>query len=412
MLVTTACGSDDDSSSSSADDENPAASEPVEESAEADDTASTADGASADSDAEPSEATVVRVGVPLDLSGPAAISNIGLSELSAMELALEEVTASGMLGETTIEMIPIDTKGDKQEAVAGVLKLIEQDDVDAIVGFTLTPSFLAAGPQAVEAGLPVIAVGVAAPGITEVGDNVFRIIPQVSSLYAANDAMIAETLGATSAAYLYTSDSETTVGIHEARLAALEDAGIETKSVQSNTTADTDFRAQLTEIQNSGADIMVISGFPGQFAGQFLQAEEIGLDIPVLSTDGSGRNEVLDQAGSAMQCVIYTASWAAQNETGRNPHFVEAVQTELDDEADLYYAAGYDGMWMFSTALADAGSADPDAIVEALNNITDFEGAFGVYEYDDNREPDISGINLQIQDNEVIPWTPDTQCER
>ena len=358
-------------------------------------------------EAATADATTVRVGVPLDMSGSAAIADIGESELHGVELALEQINEEGFLGELTIELLPVDTKGDKQEAVAAVLELVDSEQVDAIVGFTLTPSFMAAVPKAVEAGIPVIALGLAAPGVTDAGENVFRIIPNVTSLYAGSDPVIAESLGATSAAYLYVNDSETTVAIHEARVGALEEAGLETLEVQAFTTTDTDFRAQLTEADNAGADVIVLTTFPGQIAPIFLQAEELGIDTPVISSDGSARDDVLGQAGDAMQCTAFNSVWAAQNETGRNPQFVEAMGAG----ADLYAAAGFDAMWVYAEALVAAGSADPEAVITALDELEDFGGAFGVYDFDEDRNPSIPGVNLQIQDGEAVLWTPETTCE-
>lgn len=351
---------------------------------------------------------VVRIGVPLDMSGSAAIADIGGSELAGMELALSEIEEQGFLGDTTVELVSVDTKADKQEAVAAVLKLVEQDQVDAIVGFTLTPSFMAAAPRAVEAGLPIIALGLAAPGVTSLGDTVFRIIPSVTGLYAASDPVMAEALGAETAAYLYVNDSETTVAIHEARVAALEAAGVETVETQAFTTADTNFRAQLTEVQNADPDVIVLTTFPGQIAGVFLQAEELGIETPVISSDGSNRAEVLDQAGAAMQCTTFNTVWSPVNETGRNPDFVAA----MGEDADLYAAAGYDAMWAYATALAAAGSPDSAAVVAALNDLTDFQGALGVYDFDDERNPSITGTDLQIQDGAAVLWTPETECTR
>ncbi len=270
-LVVAACGDDDDSSDDASADTEAAAEDTTDsggDTAEADgDTADTEAPAEteapADGDGDASgETIVVEVGVPLDITGPAAISNIGSSELAGMELALSEVEAEGFLEGFDIEIVSVDTKADKQEAVAGVLKLVEEDGVDAIVGFTLTPSFLAAAPQAVETGMPVVAAGLAGAGVTDLGDNVFRIIPNVVSLYLESDAAFTEAFGSTKAAYLYTSDSETTAGIHGARKGGIEALGIETVSEQTTSTDDTEYRAQPPAMAHSGTDVPVAAARP------------------------------------------------------------------------------------------------------------------------------------------------------
>lgn len=359
-------------------------------------------GASGDSDGD----TTVRIGVPLDMSGAAAIADIGESELHGIETALAQIEAEGFLEGFEIELVTIDTKADKQDAVAALLRLVDQEKVDAILGFTLTPSFMAAVPPAIEAGIPVIALGLAAPGVTDVGENVFRIIPNVTGLYAANDHLFLDQIGAQTVAYLYVNDSETTVAIHNSRVAALDELGFEKVAEQAFTTSDTDYRAQLTAIDGANPDAIVLTTFPGQIGPIFLQAEELGITTPILSSDGSAREDVLAQAGEAMQCTVFNSVWAAQNETGRNPQFVEA----LGSGADLYAAAGYDAMWVYAEALKAAGTADAESLIAALNDLEDFHGAFGVYSFDENRNPGIYGVNLQIQDGVAVLWSPDHTC--
>ncbi|MFG2526136.1 hypothetical protein [Streptomyces sp. NPDC048527] len=74
--------------------------------------------------------------------------------------------------------VPLDTSGAAGIAGSSATptwnSCMDQDKVDAIVGFSLTPSFLSAAPHAQSRGVPVVALGLSAPGVTAVGDFVFR----------------------------------------------------------------------------------------------------------------------------------------------------------------------------------------------------------------------------------------------
>jgi branched-chain amino acid transport system substrate-binding protein len=416
-LVTLACGDDDDgggaSDTSAATTAGTAATTAAATTTTGEESATTAAGTtSADTTEASNLPATIKIGVPLDTSGSAGIAGVGTNEYEGIKLALEEIESTGFLGDTEIELVFADTKADLQEAVAAVTKMVPQDQVDAIVGFSLTPSFMAAAPIAQEAGIPIIAVGLSPPGVTDVGDFVFRIIPDVTKIYPPQDKLFAETFGAQRAAYLYNNDTETVVNIQKARQSGLEAAGLETAIVQTLTANDTDLRAQLTEIGNSDADIFILSTFPGQYASAYLQAQELGLDMQIVAADGTAGAQILDQAADAMQCVVWTAVWSAQNQEGRNQHFQELLDEKLGKPGDLFYAAGYDGLWVYATAVRDAGSAEPEAVRQALNDLEDFEGAFGVYDFDENRNPSITGTNLQIQDGTPTLWEPGTECTK
>src|SRR5207249_2469723 len=138
-------------------------------------------------------------------------------------------------------------------------------------------SFLAAAPQAQQKGIPIVAVGLSAPGVTDVGDYVYRIVPDVTKIYPGRDKDFLGAFKAKTVAFLSNNDSETVVSIYKARKAGFDAAGVTTVADQTMTQKDTDLRAQLTEIKNANPDIFVINAFPGQLASIYLQAEEVGI---------------------------------------------------------------------------------------------------------------------------------------
>lgn len=359
----------------------------------------------------------VKIGVPLDTSGSAAIAGVGGAELAGVRLAADEINESGFLGgDAELELVVADTKADKQEAVAKTVELIQRDDVDAIVGYTLTPSFLAAGPQAQQAGVPVMTVGLSAVGVTDVGDYVFRIYPDLTRLFENSDPKFVEALGAKSAAYLYGNDTETTVGQFEFRKKLIEGLGLRTASVQTVTAQDTDVRAQLTEIKNADPDVWLLNVNTGQQPGILLQAQEIGL-LPqataVVGDVGFGNATVLQQASDVLQCGLFATTWTLESETGKNRHFVDLYrQKNGGKDPDAFVAWGYDAVWAVATAMKDAGTTDKEAVRDALGRIESFEGALGTYGFDEGRQPTQEGILMQVRDGKPVPWTPDAACQK
>jgi branched-chain amino acid transport system substrate-binding protein len=350
----------------------------------------------------------IKVGVPLDLSGAAGIAGVGTSERDGVRLAAKEINDTGFLGESKIELVEIDTKADKQEAVQAVLKLAAEQ-VDAVVGFTLTPSFLAAAPQLQQNGIPTMAVGLSSAGVTEVGDYMFRLYPDMANVMPPADKEFAETFtGLKTAAYLYQSDSEAAKIVIGKRRETLEGMGITTVGEETFVGTDTDVRAQLTKLKQANPDVLVTMPLPGMMSTIYLQLDEVGHEGPVfMAPDVS--DATMEQAGKAMQCFVYVTAWNGQSTDGNNPHFLDYWQQHGEKRsATVFEAAGYASLWSMAHAFKAAGSTDKKAVRDALAGLQDIDSPFGKIGFTDNRAASIKGTKLQIVDSKITLFDPAT----
>ena len=75
-------------------------------------------------------------------------------------------------------------------------------------------------------------------------------------------------------------------------------------------------------------------------------------------------------------------------------------------------AWGYDGVYLYATALKAAGTVDHAKVRDALAAIKDYSGALGVYGFDADRIPTQTGVTLQIDGGKTVPWTAQSTCKR
>jgi branched-chain amino acid transport system substrate-binding protein len=356
----------------------------------------------------------IKIGVPLDLSGAVGVASVGTSERDGVRLAAKEINDTGFLGTTKIKLVEADTKADKQEAVQATLKMIG-DDVDAVVGYTLTASFLAAGGQLQQSGVPTMTVGLSAGGVTEVGDYIFRLYPDMANVMPPADKEFAAAYGdIKTAAYLYQSDSEAAKIVIGKRKAELEATGIQSVGEETFVGTDTDVRAQLTKIKATNPDVVVAMPLPGMINPLYLQLDEIGYDGHVFAApDFSDAN--LKAAGTAMQCFNYISAWNGQSTQGNNTHFLEYWKANGEARsATVFEAAGYASMWSMAQAFKKAGTTDKKKVRDALASLTDIDSPFGKIGFTENRAASIKGTKLQIVDSKITLYDPATaaSCKR
>lgn len=353
----------------------------------------------------------VTIGVPFDTSGAAAVASVGTDQNEGVKLAVKEINDSGFLGSTKIKTQEVDTKGDKQEAVQAVLQLISAR-VPAVLGFTLTPSFLAAAPQLQSAKIPTVAVGLSASGVTEVGDYMFRVYPNMANVIPKGDVEFARAYGARRIAFMVQSDAAAAVEIHEGREKALRDAGFEIVQEQTFASNDTDVRAQLTAIKDANPDLVVTTPLPGLMSIVYLQAAEVGLRAQILASPDVN-DAILSQAGRAMQCVAYTTAWNPKATGGNNAAFLEAwSRNGVNKTANVFHAAGYTSMWTLARGLKAANSTNGAALRDALANLPVSPTPFGDLAFDQNRAMAITGTKVQVRDSKLELWQDATSCRR
>jgi branched-chain amino acid transport system substrate-binding protein len=358
----------------------------------------------------------IDIGVPLDLTGSSEITGVGTHEQAGVQFAISQINSSHFLGSTQLKGVFYDTQADKTQAVSRTIQLATQDKVTAIVGYSLTDSFLAAAPTAQKAGIPTMAVGLSGSGVTNVGNYMFRELLDYSLLFKEGDPQFVKATGGKTAAYLYGSDTVTTSGQFKERQALLQSLGVKTVATESITSESTDISAQLTAIKNANPAYVVIDVDTGQVPQVLSQIASSGISAQILGDNGLGSSATLASptAVKGAQCGLFTQPWYAGSAADGNQQFVSDWEKANDGaQPDLFNALGHDAMWGMALAIKQANSTNGQSIRTALADLSsNFQGALGSYKWASDGQPTYQGITMQVNDGKVAVWTPKSTCTR
>ncbi|TMA30442.1 MAG: ethanolamine utilization protein EutJ, partial [Deltaproteobacteria bacterium] len=114
----------------------------------------------------------IRVGHVASLTGDTA--TFGQSTERGMRMALEEINARGGALGRQLDLLSEDDRSVTEEARTAAQKLLQRDQVVALLGEIASSRSLAAAPEAQRAHVPMISPGSTNPKVTEVGDYIFR----------------------------------------------------------------------------------------------------------------------------------------------------------------------------------------------------------------------------------------------
>lgn len=337
------------------------------------------------------EGDTVRIGSLFELSG--AVAAYGQTQSNAIKMAVEEINEAGGISGKQVEIVEFDTKSDDTEAAVLATRLASQENVSVIIGPATTSQMQAAIPVVNEFEVPLVSPSVTNTDIVFDDDgNVHPFAYRTSwpnSFQGAGIGKFAyENLNAEKTVVIYDNSSDYGVGLYDNFQENYEGEIVSVETVQPS---DSDFSAIVTNLMAQEFDSIVILAFY-QTAGPLVkQIREMGFEQPIVGSNGFGNDIIYELALPENMNDVYYASLYPILE---DDEFVQRYQEKFNSDPDMFAALAYDTVYIVKQAIEQAGSTDPIAVNEALENLGSFEGITGSFIYDENHNPTKNVVSM------------------
>ena len=348
-------------------------------------------------------ADTIKIGYLAALTGDWAA--YGQTESKSAQLAVDEINAQGGVLGKQVELVIYDFRTRAEDAVNAVRRMIEQDKVIAIVGANGSGINIATGPVVNKYKIPQLGTVTTNPLVTvDTKGNVYPYSFRVCFTDPYQGKLIAyfsaKELNRMNAAILYDIGSDYSQGLREFFMKSYNEYGgkvVADLAFRAGT--DVDFRAQLTQIRDKKADVLILPNMGKEMALIIKQARELGMD-DIIFLGGDGYAEFMwEIAGDAME-GSYWISHVAPEDPAMAPFFA-AYKAKYNDECKEFVNGilGYDGMYLMFDAIKRAGSEDSTLITKALAASDGVQLHHAVITMDEFHNPkDKDGIVLIAKD--------------
>lgn len=361
-----------------------------------------------DADTPRAADNVIRIGFPIPLTGD--IPDVGESSRNAAEMIRKQVNAAGGLEvggvAYQLQFIYDDNESKAESAVSATTKLINVDEVLAIVGPQASKQAVPAGGIANNNATPMISPWSTNPDTTLNRPYVFRgcFLDPFQGPVAAN--FVTEEFGATRAAVLYDIASDYPKGLAEFFRKAFEDIHGPGSVVafETFTTRDVDFSAQLTNIIRANPDVLFVPQYYNEIPLIIRQAKALGWDKPFMGSDSWGSGDLMGLCGDDCKGQFFSTHYAAAGATGATKEFIDNYQAEYGKTPDDVAALTWDSVNIMLQAIQDTGGLtgnlrnDREAVKNALGAVKDFDGITGKMTFTPEGDPIKCAVVVQIDD--------------
>jgi branched-chain amino acid transport system substrate-binding protein len=353
-----------------------------------------------------SAAQSIKIGFPLELTGE--IPKVGEASKFAAEMFREEVNAQGGLQvgdkKYPLEFIYEDNEAKPESAVNVTLKLIERDEVVAIVGPQSSRQAVPAGGVANDNETPMISPWSTNPETTKDRPWVFRaaFLDPFQAPVAANFA--AKQFNAKTTAVVFEISNDYSKGLADNfKEAWTRRHGKDSLlAFESHGPKDQDFSAQLTKIIALKPDFIFLPENYSFTALIIPQARDLGYKNPFMGSDAWGSAELMTLCGDACKGQFFSTHYAAAGAKGATKEFIDKYAKKYGYVPDDLAALTWDAVRLVTQAIQAGGKVDGNVramrkrVRDNMAAIKEFDGITGKMSFDAEGDPIKCAVVVEI----------------
>jgi branched-chain amino acid transport system substrate-binding protein len=346
------------------------------------------------------------IGAVLSLTG--AQAGLGLPEKNVIEMEVARINEEGGIHGRPLKVVIEDDASNVDQAIAATTKLIEQEQVLAIIGSTGTGQTMAMRAEIDSAQIPQVSLAGSLVITREFDPLVFQT-PWSNALVVATTLSYLQQEGYTKIGLL-TEDTGFGKDGRELVNATAADYGLTVVADEVFKPTDTDMTGQLTVIKSAGAEVVLLWSSVAASSIVPKNMAQLGMSAPLVGSHGIARQEFIASAGDAAEgTVMFAGKVLAPEAYGEGTpsyaaatSFIDRYTAEYGEApANTFAGHAYDGLYLVVEAMKalDEGFT-PAQLRDQIEATKEFPGIGGTFTFgpDDHNgmsEDDLVGYRVE-----------------
>lgn len=334
----------------------------------------------------------LRIGYLGPLTGDAV--SIGMDTLNGARIAVDEVNAAGGVNGRKVELIAEDGKCNGADTASAVQKLINVDQVVAIIGGACSSETLAAAPIAEAAKVVMLSPLSSSQDITNAGEYIFRNYP--------SDGLKGKALGAyfkkagfTNVAII----SENTDFCQSIRTSIKNNLpeGVKLVFDENVDLGTKDYRSLMTRLKALDFDVFITNGqSDATIAEMAKQLRTLGMKQQMVGTDTADSVILGTIAKDAVEGlkILSVPSLSESNPAASAFAMIFRQRYEEPKKSMFFAALAYDATHLLLKTIGAAGTGEK--LKHAFEDLKEYQGIAGTFHFDKNG--DVVGIPFAMKE--------------
>ena len=342
----------------------------------------------------------IKIGAILPLTGSAA--TVGEFQKNGIEIAVSEINESGGINGKKIKVVYGDSKNEGKEGVLLLRRMMDIDQVDIFLASQSGVVVPIATQVASEKNALLFVTISSMPGITKMGNNIFRFFVTSENESRKMAKFASNNLKIKNVGVFYINDDFGLGGLKTFK-ESLKNYGGDVIWEDSYEKTGFDFRTVLQKtVGNKKMEALYIIGYDKAFAIAVKQAREVGLKIPILASIGMSVPDWINIAGASAEGVYVTATRFEPTSNESNIQtFVKKYKKLFGKVPNVLAAFTYDSFKILSDGILKGG-VTPNKLIEILEQTQNYRGIIGNITFDKTREGNVDLIIRKIVNSKPV----------
>lgn len=329
----------------------------------------------------PKPEMTVKIGHVAPMTGPQA--HLGKDNENGARLAIDELNAQGLeIGGAKIkfELLGEDDQADPKQGTIVAQKLVDAK-VNGVIGHLNSGTTIPASKLYSDAGLPQISGSATNPKYTQQGfKTAFRVM--------ANDVQQGKALGEFAAKQgvktVAIIDDRTAYGqgLSEEFKKGAEANGLKVVATEYTNDKATDFKAILTKIKSTKAELVFYGGMDAQGGPMAKQMKDLGIKAKFLGGDGVCTPEFMKLGGEATEGHYCSLPGMPLEKLAKGPEFKDKFVKKFNGDIQLYAPYVYDAVMVMVDSMKRANSVEPAKYLAEIGK-TSYDGVTAKIGFDE-----------------------------
>ena len=354
-------------------------------------------GTTASSGGSSYQGKTIKLGALLSITGAGGV--YGPQSRDGMKLAVEQINGSGGVNGAQIDLEVRDDASDKAQSAQQAQTMIQQDQLMALLGPTLSNSAVGVHPLAENLKTPILAVSTT--GIHIVPDcnfpstapckYVFRDSLGEQTAIPDNIKAYSDDKHPASGVLLVAQDDKFSSDGGQIVQDTVSKYNINLLKVIKFSKTEADLSPYVTQAVQLKPDVIFITSLGGIPAKIMIEARKQGWTGQFLGGNGFNTATVSKQAGKSGEGARSASAWYIGNTFASNADFVSAYKQKYGSDPDQFAAQGYTGIKIIADAAKRAGltfsdlPGDRDKLRAAMETVN-IDTPLGPFQFTSNHD--------------------------
>jgi branched-chain amino acid transport system substrate-binding protein len=327
----------------------------------------------------------INIGVVLPLSGHT--SNYGTESLKGINLAVENINASGGIRKNKLRLIVRDNAGDPATTSQVVSEMINEHQVLAIIGPITSTNSAAAAAVAQQASTPLILPTATNPYVTEIGEYICRICYTDPFQSKALAEFSWKHLKAERVAVIYEKGSAYSENLSNFYIMRLEDMGGKIVFTGSFEHDSADLPDVIDRAMREKPDLLFAPVYYMEAAEIINRVADLDGAITLLGGDGWESHELFRLAAQKMKSipVFISSHFSLQYPQQIGSPFVSDFKKTFGNMPNSLSALSFDAVGVLGNAISRSTTMNNRGLQQALISTSNYKGVTGTISINEKR---------------------------